>query len=261
MTNLTMTMDRKERHMTVTAVLAVTVLAALTLLPCPARAQDTSRNFVRSVTMLNASGTDSLEAVQYCDGLGRPTVAVATVGSQGQTACTLTTYDGSGRERRRYVPVPGSGLGYMAESDVQAASYGFYMDSGGFTESHYDALGRVTAVSIAGDAWKQAGRQDRTVYLANTLADGVLHYEAPEDGTFSLTLPENTSFQYYPAGSLIKTVSYDADSTCITVFTNLLGDSTFVVGQRDQTVQYYHNGKNTISMSWEQWKKLSGLSR
>ena len=37
--------------------------------------------------------------------------------------------------------------------------------------------------------------------------------------------------------------------------------STFVVGQRDQTVQYYHNGKNTISMSWEQWKKLSGLSR
>jgi hypothetical protein len=121
--------------------------------------------------MLNASGTDSLEAVQYYDGLGRPTVAVATAGTQGQTACTLTTYDGSGRERRRYVPVPGSGLCYMGESDIQAASYGFYTDGGSFTENHYDALDRVTAVDIAGDAWRQAGRQDRTVYLANTLPD------------------------------------------------------------------------------------------
>ena len=216
-------MDRKERYMTVTAVMAVTVLVALTALPCPARAQDTSRNFVKSVTMLDAQGTDSLEAVQYCDGLGHPTVAVATVGSQGQTACTLTTYDGSGRERRRYVPVPGSGLGYMGESDIQAASYGFYMDNGGFTENHYDVLDRVTSVDIAGDAWRQAGRRDRTAYLANTLDDGVLHYEAPEDGTYSLTLPENTSFQYYPAGSLVKTVSRDADSVCVTVFTDLTG--------------------------------------
>ena len=35
--------------------------------------------------------------------------------------------------------------------------------------------------------------------------------------------------------------------------------STFVVGQRDQMVQYYHNNKNTISMSWKTWKKLAGL--
>ena len=164
MTNMTktMTMDRKKKHIIILAVPALTVLVALSLLPCPARAQDTSRNYVKSVTMLNASGTDSLEAVQYCDGLGRPTLAVATAGTQGQTACTLTTYDGSGRERRRYVPVPGSGLGYMGESDVQAASYGFYTDGGGFTENHYDALDRVTSVDIAGDAWRQAGRRDGT---------------------------------------------------------------------------------------------------
>ena len=51
----------------------------------------------------------------------------------------------------------------------------------------------------------------------------MLHYEAPEDGSYSLTLPENTSFRYYPAGSLGKVVSCDADSVCVTVFTNLLG--------------------------------------
>ncbi len=41
------------------------VVAVLMLSPCLAHAQDTSRNFVRTVTMLNAGGTDSLQAVQY----------------------------------------------------------------------------------------------------------------------------------------------------------------------------------------------------
>ncbi len=47
------------------------------LLPCLAHAQDTSRNFVRTVTMLNADSTDSLQAVQYYNGLGYPTVSAA----------------------------------------------------------------------------------------------------------------------------------------------------------------------------------------
>lgn len=35
--------------------------------------------------------------------------------------------------------------------------------------------------------------------------------------------------------------------------------STFVVGQRDNSVQYYHNGKNTINLSWKKWKRLAGF--
>ena len=203
---------------TMTAMMAVLVLPQ-----CPTRAQDTSRNFVKTVTMLDADGTDSLQAVQYYNGLGWPTLSVATVGSDGGTACTMTTYDALGREKRRYVPVPGSGLGYMAESDILSAGHTFHDDYGCFTQSHYDALDRATAVDMAGDAWIQAGRREMTEYLANTSSDMVLHYEAPVDGSYSLTFPENTSFQYYPEGSLVKTVSYDADSVCVTIFTNLLG--------------------------------------
>ena len=203
---------------------ALAVVAGLALLPpCPAQAQNTSRNYVRTVTMLDAGGTDSLQAVQYYNGLGYPTLSVATATSDGGTACTLTTYDAMGRERRKYVPVPGNGLGYMIESTVGSAGYDFYNDNGGFTQSHYDALDRVTAVDIAGNAWIQAGRQDRTAYLANTLSDEVLHYEAPDNGTNNLILPEETAFQYYPAGSLSKVVSWDADSVCVTVFTDLSG--------------------------------------
>ena len=199
------------------------MMAVLLLPPCLSQAQDTSRNHVRTVTMLDADGTDSIQAVQYYNGLGWPTLSVATADVNGGTACTLTTYDALGREAKKYVPVPGNGFSYMAESAVASAGYGFHHDNGGFTESHYDALDRVTSVDIAGDAWRQAGRRDRTAYLSNTASDLVLHYEAPEDGSNNLTFPENTSFQYYPVGSLGKTVSWDADSVCVTVFTDLSG--------------------------------------
>ena len=50
--------------------------------------------------MLDAGGTDSLQAVQYYNGLGWPTVSVATATPSGGTACTLTAYDVLGREKR-----------------------------------------------------------------------------------------------------------------------------------------------------------------
>ena len=81
-----MKMNRKH-------IAAMAAMAVLAMLPFPARAQDTSRNYVRSVTMLDAGGTDSLQAVQYYNGLGWPTVSVATAGANGGTACTLTAYD------------------------------------------------------------------------------------------------------------------------------------------------------------------------
>ena len=114
----------------------VVALMVLTLPPCPAQAQDTSRNFVKTVTMLDAGGTDSLLAVQYYNGLGWPTVSVATATPGGGTACTLTAYDALGRELRKYAPVPGSGLDYMTESAVSSAGYGFHHDNGGFSQNH-----------------------------------------------------------------------------------------------------------------------------
>ena len=105
--------------------MATTIMAAmavLMLLPFPTQAQDTSRNFVKTVTMLVADGTDSVQAVQYYNGLGWPTASVATADANGGTACTLTTYDALGREKRKYVPVPASGLDYMTEASPTVSS-------------------------------------------------------------------------------------------------------------------------------------------
>ena len=210
-------MTMKRTHVT-----TLTMMAVLMLPPCLARAQDTSRNFVKTVTMLDAEGTDSLQAVQYYNGLGYPTVSVATADANGGTACTLTTYDALGRERRKYAAVPGNDLDYMTESAIRSMA-SFLNDPEGYTQSHYDALDRVTAVDAAGILWRMAGKKDRTEYLANTASDNVLHYEAPRNGTNNLILPEYASFQYYPAGSLSKVVSYDADGKSVTVFTDLSG--------------------------------------
>ncbi|MDO4959984.1 MAG: RHS repeat-associated core domain-containing protein, partial [Prevotellaceae bacterium] len=178
---------------------------------------------VQTTTMLDASGTNSVKAVQYYNGLGYPTVAVSTVGTNGQTAATLTTYDALGREDRKYVPVPGNNLDILTTNDFKNKSM-YYQDASGFTQNHYDALDRVIAVDIAGDKWRKAGKQNRTEYLANTSTDKVLHYEAPEDGSYKLVAPDKTSYQYYPAGSLSKVISYDADNKSVTVFTDLFGN-------------------------------------
>ena len=208
---------------------------------CLARAQTTSQNYVKTVTMLDAYRTDSIQAVQYYNGLGYPTLSVATAGGNGETACTLTTYDGAGRGKRRYAPVPCNNLDYIDENTVNSSGYGFYEDNSGFTQCHYDALDRVTAVDIAGDTWRLAGKQDRTEHLANTLSDHVLHYEAPEDGSYNLVHPESTSFQYYPAGSLTKVVSYDADNKSVTVFTDMHGNKVLERTAAGDTYYIYNH--------------------
>ena len=69
-----MAINVNKIHVTIVAVL----VWLMQLPPCLSQAQDTSQNFVRTVTMLKAGGTDSLQAVQYYNGLGWPTVSVAT---------------------------------------------------------------------------------------------------------------------------------------------------------------------------------------
>lgn len=214
-----------------TALLSLLALASLSVF-----SQSTGRNYVKETLALDESGSNSIQSVQYYNGLGYPTVSVATAGTNGGTACTMTTYDALGREERRYAPVPASGLGYMTENDIRSRGY-FYQDNSCFTQYHYDALDRVTAVDIAGDKWRQDGRQDRTEYHANTLSDEVLHFEAPDDGSYSLVNPENTSFRYYPSGSLSKVISYDADDKGVTVFTDLQGKK--ILERTDAGDTYY----------------------
>ena len=187
--------------------------------------QSSSQNYTTERIMLDERGNGSIVTVQYYNGLGYPTASVAHAGSNGETACTLTTYDALGREDRKYVPVPTSGLDVVNENYVKSQGL-FYQDNSGFTQNHYDALNRVTAVDIAGDKWRKAGKQNKTEYLANTDADKVLHYMANPNGKYSLVKPDDKTnpYRYYPAGSLTKEISKDADNKTIITFKDILGN-------------------------------------
>ena len=86
------------------------LLTILSFAPALCIAQSTTENYAKTVTMLDAEGSNTMTYVQYYNGLGRPTASVATADANGGTACTLTTYDALGRELRKYAPVPSSGL-------------------------------------------------------------------------------------------------------------------------------------------------------
>ena len=58
-------MSINKAHITLTAILAL-----LLYVPALCSAQTATENYVKTVTMLDADGTDSLQAVQYYNGLG-----------------------------------------------------------------------------------------------------------------------------------------------------------------------------------------------
>ena len=212
------------------------------LIPVTCIAQSASHNYVKTVTMLDAEGTDSLQAVQYYNGLGYPTLAVANADAQGGMAYTLTTYDGCEREKRKYAAAPGSSLDYITENSMQYKGTMFYYDNNAFTQNHHDALDRVTAVDIAGDRWRATGKQNRTEYGSNSSEDHVLHYAASVgDSDGGLVLPESTSFLYYPSGSLSKVTSYDADDKSVTVFTDMQGHKILERSAAGDTYYVYDN--------------------
>ena len=51
------------------------LLTILSFFPVLCMAQTATENYVKTVTMLDEEGTDSIQAVQYYNGLGYPTLS------------------------------------------------------------------------------------------------------------------------------------------------------------------------------------------
>ena len=193
------------------------LLTILSFAPALCMAQTSTENYVQTMTMLDASGNDSISAVQYYNGLGYPTVSVANAGSNGETAYSLTTYDALGREECKYLPVTiGNSVEYVTPDKVITA----HKDKTAFNQNHYDALDRVTSVELPGKAWRDNDKRNRTEYSANTDADKVRIYKANQNGKYSL---QKTN-KFYTAGSLTKEVVKDADNKTVITFKDLFGN-------------------------------------
>ena len=198
----------------------IIIFAMLMVQPDPVLAQSMSQNYIKSVTMLDANGTDSLCTVQYYNGLGYPTLSVAMVGGSGQTAYTLTTYDGAGRESRKYLPVAvDKSVEYKEPNAVITSSATAYKDNTAYTRNHYDALDRVLSTELPGSAWRSADKRDRVEYAANTVSDNVRHYQARSTDNTLMSQDQN-----YSAGALSKETHKDADGKTVVTFRDLQGN-------------------------------------
>jgi RHS repeat-associated protein len=213
------------------------ILSLLALASVTCLAQTSTENYVRTEAMLRADSTFSMNSVQYFDGIGRPTLSVATTGGYGKSLYALTTYDALGREECRYLPVAtDNSIAYKSPAAFTASSSSFYHNDGtAYTKSHYDVLDRVVSTELPGAAWRSADRRDRAAYGTNAAGE-VLHYEA-HAGVNSLTKPEDASYEYYPAGSLTRESRWDADSNRVDTFRDLYGN---VVLQRVDTLCTYY---------------------
>ena len=204
------------------------LMAILSFVPAMCAAQTTTENYVKTMTMLDASGTNSVKAVQYYNGLGYPTVSVATTGGNGETTYSLTTYDALGREACKYLPVADANksLLYKSSDDIiNMSSTTNNGDKTAYSQNHYDALDRITSVELPGQAWRDNDRRNVSVYSTNA-KDEVLHYVANPNGKQSLMKPDDSKnpYQYYPAGSLTKETSSDADGKKVETFKDLFGN-------------------------------------
>ena len=115
--------------------------------------QTGSQNYVMSVSYADSLRNSSVTQVCYFDGLGNRTMTVANTGGQDGYVGSYQEYDLLGRESRAWLPVPASSqLDFADIDEFRQAAVDYYSDSRPYSESHYDALGRVTKVDGEGMA-------------------------------------------------------------------------------------------------------------
>lgn len=139
-------------------------------------------------TLSGATHTTVQTAIQYFDGLGKPTQTVIYKGSPDATKDILsstTQYDALGRAYKSILPTPSDGATGAYQATAQTLATSFYdNDANPFTETIFEAspLNRPKQQFGAGQAWRLgAGHSVGMEYL--TAGTEILHFEIRASGT------------------------------------------------------------------------------
>lgn len=160
---------------------------------------------------------ESLQTVQYFDGLGRSIQTVQRgITPTKQDLATFTEYDGAGREWKQWLPKSHNGSGAFVDAttfkDVSQAEYG--TDSRPYNEAIIEPspLNRVLGNKGPGAAWENK--------------PSIIGYDT-NDGSVAYFLVDNNGNLkrdgYYAQGSLYKTVSKDEDGKTVEEYKDKLG--------------------------------------
>lgn len=191
--------------------------------------QSADQNYIRiitpSITTSDASSlvhSQCITRVQYYDGLGRSAETVMkSITPQMNDLVSMVEYDTFGRMSHEWQPVAMGGTSgeYRPTSDVKARSSSLYGDEYAYTSTYYDSspLNRVVKQIGPGADWHVNDKAQRTEYQVNT-------------ATGELSVPcfvvENNRLKrsgFYPASSLIITLTKDEDDVACYDFVDLEG--------------------------------------
>ncbi|MDI9604181.1 MAG: DUF6443 domain-containing protein, partial [Bacteroidota bacterium] len=202
----------------------IKLLLAAAALACPGGtlAQSTGVNHILTSTLLDSTGTASLDQIDYFDGLGRPVQTLIKKASPRQLDIVTTReYDPVGREAKAWLPVPVGGTGaYIDTAEVKAASNSFYTDARAHEEPVYEQspMNRVKERHGPGSAWHTAGKPVKTAWMVNT-SQGELScamYAVASDTSIKKT-------GMYAGGVLFVTRTADEDGNVSYTFTDKQG--------------------------------------
>lgn len=136
---------------------------------CSLSSQNNNQNYVLTRTMLNESGTQYIDNIQYFDGLGRPSQNVQKgVTPSRANLVTLQEFDGFGRATKSWLPHVTTST-YLDPGSFKNSVPGTYNgDSRPYAETIYEnsPLNRVVEQYGPGAAWSQ--HPVSTSYLTNT---------------------------------------------------------------------------------------------
>lgn len=183
-------------------------------------AQTAGQNYVLKKTYKSTSSSNTLDEINYYDGLGRLVETVQKKHTPGsKDLVTRYDYDNSGRLSKTWLPAPANqNSGNYTGSSTAASHYG---DTYAYSETKYEAspLNRVSEEYGPGADWRGSNnRRVKTEYSANT-SSGVLSCSY-------YYLESNQQFKKsgtYPANSLFVTKITDEDNNVSYEFKDKLG--------------------------------------
>lgn len=198
-------------------------------------------NFVRSITYPTYSMHKNLTSTQYYDAWGRPSlVASQGLATNGTYNYGMQTYDAMGRKNKEYVLVPSSS--YSGElidsvSFTQMSAAVFSNDEYGYTQNHYDRMGRIVKSTMSGQMWHSNDKSTTLEYRVNN---------DNEVKKYTVTAGNLSESGYYRRGTLDCTVTTDPDGLTIKVYKDLFGNVVLERRANNNDTYYVYDDFNRL---------------
>lgn len=184
---------------------------------------------------------NSLQTVQYHDGLGRPSVLIqAAITPDMADLAAAVSYDEFGREYQQWLPAPADNMPgqYISESTFRDMATTYYSDSNPYSETIFEtsALGRESERKNPGTIWHT--HTVKTDYSANAVGE-VKDFRISTAGKLECN-------GTHPSGTLHKTKITDEDGKTSTEYKNTLGQTIMTRQSSDHNTYYVYDNSGNL---------------